>query len=109
MEIVRGMKVVPHIPLVLSKIVIYIQTSCALTLSYPAVGEGKLQARAVLITLKGEDGRIQVIAPPYACSAKHRPTTVAGYDRAHRVLHYNRSRRGRMSNLREHITDTHTP
>ena len=87
MEIVRGMKVVPHIPLVLSKIVIYIQTSCALMLSYPAVGEGKLQARAVPITLEGEDGRIQVIAPPYACSAKHRPTTVAGYDRAHRALH----------------------
>ena len=55
---------VPHIPLVLSNIVIYIQTSCALTLSYPAVGKGKLQARSVPITLEGEDGRIQMIAPP---------------------------------------------
>ena len=108
MEIVRGMKVVPHIPLVLSKIVIYIQTSCALTLSYPAVGEGKLQARAVPITLEGEGGRIQVIAPPYACSAKHRPTTAAGYDRVHRALHY-RSHRGRSSSMREHIADTHAP
>ena len=35
MKIVRGMKVVPHIPLVLSKIVIYIQTSCALTVFLP--------------------------------------------------------------------------
>ena len=83
MEIVRGgVRVVPHIPLVLSKIVIYIQTSCALTLSYPAVGEGKLQARAMPITLESKDRHSQVIAPPYACSAKHRPTTVAGYDRA---------------------------
>ena len=63
MEIVRGVRVVPHIPLVLSKIVIYIQTSCALTLSYPAVGERKLQARAMPITLEGKDRHIQVIAP----------------------------------------------
>ena len=30
----------------------------------PAVGEGKLQARTVPITLEGKDRRIQVIAPP---------------------------------------------